>query len=105
MGESLREALDPKSRRFLHVYGVLGERDALQSNLVKTLYEDREGTLWIGTHIGGLYRYDREKERFVSFRNLLKSPFADSVFSLYEDRRGRFWIVGSWGGSVPPAAW
>ena len=90
---------DPKSRRFLHVYGVPGERDNLQSNLVKTLYEDREGTIWIGTHVGGLYRYDRERERFVSFQDLLKSPYASSIFSIYEDRRERFW-VGSGDGEL-----
>ncbi|MCE1200392.1 MAG: hypothetical protein LWW85_15610, partial [Marinilabiliales bacterium] len=38
--------------------------NSLKGNLVRTICEDSKGQLWVGTEIGGLNKFDREKETF-----------------------------------------
>lgn len=76
--------------------------NSLSNNVIKTLYEDKDGIIWIGTAGGGLNRFDPESERFSSF---MYDPFNKSsisnndVYSIFEDSRGRFW-VGTFGGGL-----
>src|SRR6187551_912195 len=43
-----------------------GEAD-LKGNLISCLFEDHEGKLWIGTHVSGLFQYDKKTDRFVNY--------------------------------------
>jgi ligand-binding sensor domain-containing protein/serine phosphatase RsbU (regulator of sigma subunit) len=83
---------------------------SLSGNRVYTVFEDRTGTLWIGTRTGGLNRMDRERQRFVRYQHDPddSSGISDNfVYCLYEDRGGTLW-VGTFGGGLnrmlPPAA-
>jgi signal transduction histidine kinase/ligand-binding sensor domain-containing protein len=60
-------------------------RDGLPNELVRALYEDRAGSLWVGTY-GGLSRL--EKGRFVS----LPKDDRGWVWCLFEDREGDLWV-------------
>jgi signal transduction histidine kinase/ligand-binding sensor domain-containing protein/DNA-binding response OmpR family regulator len=67
---------------------------SLKGNLVRTIYEDRKGQLWIGTENGGLNKFDREKESFQHYfyhnePALLKDV---SVTSIQEDQQGNLWV-------------
>lgn len=54
-------------------------------------YEDRDSTLWIGTNFGGLSRFDRKNNRFISyFNNDIRN--ATCVNTICETRSGGFWI-------------
>ena len=44
-----------------------GKPGALPDNFIQTLLTDSRGVLWIGTTSGGLARYDREHDQFVSY--------------------------------------
>ena len=60
-----------------------------------TLYEDRQGRLWIGTRGGGLDRFDRAEETFVHFRHDSGDPHSlshDVVLSTLQDGSGTMWI-------------
>lgn len=57
---------------------------ALTSNRILSLYEDHEGTLWIGTVRGGLVRY-----RAHVFEQLLPGQ---NAYAFIEDRRQRLWV-------------
>lgn len=75
---------------------------SLGNNLIFSLYEDRSGTLWIGTAGGGLNRFDREKEEFTRFvrnPNDTHSLNSNVVRSIYEDSASpnTLW-VGTWNG-------
>ena len=74
----------------------------LSENTIRTLYQDRSGTLWIGTWTGGLERYDRDTESFTHFRHNPADPSSlssDSVFAILEDRTGQLWL-GTRGGGL-----
>jgi sugar lactone lactonase YvrE len=42
-----------------------GKDDALSDSYTTTIYEDRDGILWIGTYGGGLNRYDPATDLFA----------------------------------------
>jgi signal transduction histidine kinase/ligand-binding sensor domain-containing protein/CheY-like chemotaxis protein len=67
----------------------------LQSNVIDSLLEDREGSLWIGTIGGGLTRLRNGQFQTFGGRQGLS---ADSVRALFEDRNGDIWIGTDSGG-------
>jgi len=62
---------------------------------VKSIYEDREGSLWIGTG-SGLNRLRDGKFTVYTTKEGLSN---DMVWSIYEDREGSLWI-GTWRGGL-----
>jgi len=69
------------------------ERNGLPNNRIRSLFQDREGNIWIGTD-GGLACFDGELFSFITDREGLNNKF---VLSFFEDARHRLW-VGSEGG-------
>ena len=72
----------------------LDER-SLSNNTILCLFEDRDGLLWIGTNDGGLNVYDREHDKFRSFKNDVeddRSIAGNKVFTIFQDDKGSIWI-------------
>jgi len=42
---------------------------SISNNEISALYEDSQGVLWVGTNGGGLNRFDRAGDKFISFRH------------------------------------
>ena len=62
----------------------------LPQSQVTSLMEDRSGYLWIGTHGGGLARFDgREFKAYTTLNGLL----ANHIISTYLDHRNTLWIL------------
>jgi PAS domain S-box-containing protein len=86
---------DPKTNKLTH-YGF-DSRDP-ESNLKNpayTLLEDHEGTMWFGTAVRGLLKFDREHRRFISYHNLpgdSDSLLDNRVIALFEDREKNIWV-------------
>ncbi|MCP4151669.1 MAG: PAS domain S-box protein [bacterium] len=81
---------------------ITGDTHSLSDNYIDTVYEDRSGTLWIGTINGGLNRYDRTKDRFVRYLAAPGEPHRlnhHHVTTVYEDSTGTLW-VGTRGGGL-----
>jgi ligand-binding sensor domain-containing protein len=66
-----------------------GNSPGLKRNRILSLYEDRAGTLWIGTDQGGLSRYS--EGRFTTFTTGDGLP-DNYVTSIAEDREGNLWV-------------
>ncbi|MGB7731544.1 MAG: two-component regulator propeller domain-containing protein [Candidatus Acidiferrum sp.] len=69
---------------------------------VRTLLEDADGALWLGTQSGGLLKLDKERKSFVRYRNDPAEPgslSADRVDALYEDPEGNIWVGTTGGGA------
>jgi len=62
---------------------------------IKTVLEDFEGTIWVGTSAGGLNRFDRSQKLFTTYRHsthLNDSISQDDITTIYEDRSQILWI-------------
>ncbi|MFL6659097.1 MAG: diguanylate cyclase domain-containing protein [Massilia sp.] len=60
---------------------------------ILALLQDRQGFIWIGTHSGGLYRYNGYHA--VKFTSNLEDPASlphDRVSTLFEDKQGNIWV-------------
>jgi len=69
--------------------------DPTRGSGVEALYEDRSGTLWIGTYAGNLYRFDRESEKYTRFTSPIEGDEtrASEILDIYEDHLGNLWIA------------
>ena len=68
-----------------------GQPGALPSDFVTNVVQDSRGTVWVATKGGGLSRYDRERDRFVTISTADGLPH-DFVYGVLEDARGRLWL-------------
>jgi diguanylate cyclase (GGDEF)-like protein len=69
----------------------LGSLDADDLSILSML-QDRQGFVWIGTHSGGLYRYNGYQA--VKYSHDTRGPHSlpnDRVSALFEDKQGRIW--------------
>ena len=64
------------------------ERDGLPDPLVRAIWEDQDGNIWVGTN-AGLARFDGR--RFVTAETAEERD-ADPVRCLFEDREGDMWV-------------
>ena len=65
-------------------------KDGLPTDALSTIYEDRDGTLWIGTMTSGLARYKNGK--FDVFR-ATDGLGVNSISALLEDAQGYLWMT------------
>lgn len=73
----------------------LGEtRNKRFPKIINCVREDRRGIIWIGSYYGGLTRYDRTSNTFVTFTRKDGLP-NDNVLGILDDERGNLWISTS----------
>lgn len=95
-------AVDRRAEKL--VYYSLGAASSDKEPLpgLRTIHEDGDGILWLGTAGHGLLKLNRERNEFAQYRN---DPIdgdtlsSDQVVSFLEDREGNAW-VGTTGGGV-----
>ncbi|NQZ09242.1 MAG: GGDEF domain-containing protein, partial [Algicola sp.] len=97
---------DHQSGRFIHYRHKNSDhqsngRQSLSHNVVTALYQDVAGYLWVGT-VGGLNRFDIEKQQFTVYQYQINDPYSishNSVRTIIEDQWGSLW-VGTQGGGL-----
>ena len=92
--------LDPATGTFRHYAHDPSDSASLSSSVVRSTYEDPEGTLWVCT-LAGLDAFDRRTEK-VTERIRLDLPHAQSIKAL-EDHAGMLWIIYTSGNGL--ASW
>lgn len=84
---------DPASYKIYQMN--LADKNTLNSNDIKTIYEDTDGSIWIGTAGGGLNKYVEpdgdEKEHFVAYTTK-EGLSGDFVTGILEDKEHNLWI-------------
>lgn len=63
---------------------------------ITSIFEDKKGTLWVGTAYAGLNRYDEENNVFINYPqgDTVYSPLSSSnVLSIQEDTNGDLWVA------------
>lgn len=77
-------------------------KNSIGNNVVRTIFEDVNGFLWIGTDGGGLNIYDPATEKFIRYLHEPGSPASISsnrIFSICEDSEGIVYL-GTYGGQL-----
>jgi len=68
---------------------------SLKSNIITCLFCDSNGQLWIGTYGGGLSRYNKEKDNFLTYTsdpNNPKTILTGEINAIAEDKYKKIWI-------------
>jgi len=95
-GSGLR-VFDPVSETFTYYPGESHDPGFIQSNAVRSLYEDASGSIWIGTDDSGVYLFNPRVEQFTVYRNSPLDPDSLStsdIFGIYVDG-DILWIGGA----------
>ena len=80
--------LKPGRKKFINYYFDKEDSTTLSSNEIETIYEDSEGTVWVGTR-HGLNRYNNESNTFTRFME----GFNDlHICAITDDNKGNLWI-------------
>ena len=74
---------------------------SLSKNIVRSLFMDDTGIIWIGTNGGGINIFDPKRKQFKNVRNTSdpNSLSYDKIRSIYEDSNSTLW-VGTEGGGL-----
>jgi streptogramin lyase len=65
------------------------------ANWATVIYQDRSGTLWLGTFAGALTHFDDKRETFVSYAPDALDPHklnGGGINAIHEDRTGILWL-------------
>jgi len=71
------------------------DSSTISDNFIWTVYEDKNGIIWVGTNSGGVCKFDRELEKFTTYKNIPGNPNSlifNNVRAIYEDTHGILWI-------------
>jgi signal transduction histidine kinase len=59
--------------------------------MVRSIYEDKMGHLWVGTKLQGLNLFDRTNKRFIRYTMFDGLP-SNSIYCILEDANGNLWL-------------
>ncbi len=62
---------------------------------IKTLIEDQNNDIWVGTMKNGAIRFDRQNKSFQHFKHIANNPQSlsnDHILNIFEDSHNRIWI-------------
>ena len=98
------DRFDRKTNRFIHYRNDPNDPSSLSCNQVFAIYEDKQGTIWVGTgnpfdlqkaKEGGLNKLDRKTGKFTRYMHDEKDPHSlidNRVRAIFEDSHGNFWV-------------
>ena len=69
--------------------------DKLKSDKITAIHEDQKGNLWIGTQMAGLFRFDKNTQKFLQYNHNPSdsSSLSDNnVWCIREDENGNLWV-------------
>ncbi len=74
-----------------------GNPNGLRVNHISSLYESKDGCIWIGTNGGGLSYYDRSKDSIFNYTAKDPTQIGPAINAINGDRDGNVWVA-SFGG-------
>jgi len=76
------------------------DSNSLSNNYIESLYEDKNGIIWVGTRSGGLNAFNPRVNRFTRFENdpeNEKSVNGNQIKCIFQDRSGTYWVGTTFG--------
>lgn len=74
--------------------------NSLSDSRILSIFQDRSGTLWVGTANGGLNKFDLQANQITRYQNDPDDPNSISnnrVLSIFEDGDGELWVGTEYG--------
>ncbi|TXG39269.1 hybrid sensor histidine kinase/response regulator transcription factor [Seonamhaeicola maritimus] len=73
----------------------------ISKDIVKSIYKDKTGIIWVGTNGGGINKIDPDRKQFQHIKKTLdpESLSYDKIRAMFEDSNGTLW-VGTEGGGL-----
>src|SRR5665213_2956549 len=71
------------------------DSNSLSNNFIYSLFQDKNGIIWIGTNGGGLNAFNPATEKFTHYNNNPKNSSSlsnDIVHVIHQDKSGNLWI-------------
>jgi len=92
------ELFDKRTGSFRHYRHISGDSASVPSGLIVLIYDDGQGTLWLGggPEPGGVTLFDKKTGQCVNYTHNTNDPRSisnDSAFNLYRDRSGILWLT------------
>ncbi len=90
---------NPYTETFTRYNHRSGDSNSLSTGYIRSVYQDKEGIIWIGTGLQGeLNKYNPSTDFFKSYRIIpVDTAHLSVIFSIHEDRDGVLWIGSSHG--------
>ncbi|MBN2485691.1 MAG: response regulator [Bacteroidales bacterium] len=71
--------------------------DSLRNNtgFYRTVFVDKNGTIWAGSNSGGLTRYKKSEKKFEHYLHKPENPFSisnNTVYAILQDETGNLWL-------------
>src|SRR5262249_55340298 len=68
------------------------EKDALGGKMIRAIYEDRRGDVWVGADTVGVWRFARGEPAQGAYFGEHQGLALGTVLSINEDRHGQLWL-------------
>ncbi len=90
---------DPVGNKFASYFLSKGDERGSKFDILRSLYGDRDGVLWLGTALPGFVRFDMDRGTFnpVAIPLFDSTPLRYEVNSIGEDTSGLLWLSTSQG--------
>ncbi len=91
-----QQDLKKNNKNIVKSFTTFTEKEGLAGRWVQSFLEDKSGNLWIGTHDGGISKYDGKC--FITY-SVKEGLCHNNVWTMLEDKTGNLWF-GTEGGGV-----
>ncbi len=86
---------DPRTGAFTNYWHDPNDDGSLSSNDIYSVFEDRDGHLWVSTKRDGVNRFDKPSGSFIRYLHDPQDPGSipdNEIQAIVEDRRGFLWF-------------
>lgn len=101
-GLSLLKNENYSSYKFINYFNNPVDLYSLSNDLIRCIYQDRSGLIWVGNFSCGVDKFDPSPSKFTSYQNdpLNKLSLSNNIVrAINQDKEGYFWI-GTFGGGL-----
>ncbi len=80
--------------RYHYMEYKLNDKETLLIEKINCIFEDKQGTIWLGSNGYGLYKLESDNQYPYKFSNLTtQNGLADNtIFGILDDKRGNLWL-------------
>lgn len=80
---------------FIHFTNEPGDPHSLNDTIVRSIYEDRSGNLWVGTNTSGVNKLDLKPAKFAHVKLHPGAPEhsnLNSIYAIYKENDATVWV-------------